>query len=105
MPADEKSVDAGVFLEHSLRLRRKSFHILTVFQNRHPLAMLVGHNAIQAFQHLVTLDEESTAAHVVIRKNCAPYGMGAKYRTGSQVGDYGEMDQGLGRWFALVSAA
>src|SRR3989442_11105499 len=103
MPADEKSVDAGVLLEHSLRLGRKSFHILTVFQNRHPLTMFVGHNAIQAFQHLVTLDEESTAAHVVIRKDRAPYGMGVKYRAGSQVADYCEMEQGLRRCFAFAS--
>src|SRR5882672_6485157 len=105
MPADEKSVNAGVLLEHSLCLLGKSFHILTVFQNRHPLTMFVGHNTIQAFQHLVTLDEESTAAQVVVRKDCAPYGMGVKYRAGLQLADYCEMEQGLRRCFALASPA
>ena len=65
-------MEVGVFPHQNRSLGRERFHILAVFNDRQPLAMLVRADAIQAFQHLVALDEESALGHMIIRENRAP---------------------------------
>ena len=96
MPADEKSVNLRILLQHLRRFRTQRFHVLAVLDNRDPFPMLVCRDAVQPFQHLVAFDEKPALAHVIVRKNRAPHRMCVENRAGTPAVDDRRMQQRFG---------
>ena len=51
---------------------RQALHVLAVLDDRHPLAVHVGRDAVEALQHLVAFDGQAAGTGVEIRKYRAP---------------------------------
>ena len=56
MPADQEAVRVRVIRQNRLDARRRGVPVLSVVENRQPLAVVVRPHALQALQHLVTFD-------------------------------------------------
>jgi len=56
--AQKKSVNAWIFAQRFRSALRQLHHILRVFQNRQPLAVLVRSPALQTLQHFVTFERQ-----------------------------------------------
>jgi len=59
MLAQKKPMDAGILAQHFRDALRQFHDILRIFQNRHPLAMLVRAHALQPLQHFVTFERNT----------------------------------------------
>src|SRR6266404_4431935 len=105
MAANEKSVDARIFLKSSPRLVRKSFHVLAIFDDRQPFTMFVRDDAVESLQHFIPFDEETAATNMVVGKDCAPYRMSVKHGTRRQFPDNRQMKQRFRRRFTLAASA
>src|SRR5215467_6339210 len=103
MSANEKSVETWLFVDSPPRLARKSFHILAIFNNRHPLMVFVCYDSVKTFQHFIAFNKKATTALVVIRKDRAPYGMRVKHGARLKCFNDREMKQCFCRRFALAS--
>ena len=95
-------MDSTVIFQRPAGLGSERIHVLTILQDRYIFAMLVGFDAIQAFEHFVSFDEEPAVSDVVIRKNRAPDRMRMQHRAGSGNTNDRQMQQGFRRWLALV---
>src|SRR5581483_10021858 len=84
------------------RFGGQGLHILSVFDNRNPFAMLMSRNAVQALQHLVAFDKEPALPHVIVRQNRAPYRVRVQDGAGPPAADNGRVQKSLGGWFSGV---
>jgi len=101
MTADKKSVNAGALLEHLFRFRSQRLHVLAVLQNGQPFAMFVCRDTIESLQHLVTFDEETTVAGMVVRKHGAPHRMRVENGSCSHCAGDRDVEERLGGWLSF----
>src|SRR5262249_39907730 len=101
VPPDQETVNLRGRIQHASDFRGKRFHVLTVFNNRYPLPVLMCFDAFQALEHFVTFKKETTGPNVIIRKYRTPHRMRVQDCPGSYSADDREMQQRFGGWFAL----
>src|SRR5262249_37864018 len=94
------TMNLDVFLERLADFRCKGLHILTVFQNRYPFPVLVGSNALEAFQHFVAFNKKAGMSNVVVGQNRAPYGMSMQNGTRADALNDRDVQQCFGRRLA-----
>src|SRR5206468_9584915 len=59
VPPDQEAVHLGMVTQFRLDPRHGGGPILRVLENRQPLAMLMGTDAVQPLQHLIAVDGET----------------------------------------------
>ena len=77
-------------------------HVLRVLNDWEPLAMLMRLHTLQAFQHLVAFDRQTTICRVQIRERCAPDRMSVKDCAGAALRHYADVKRTLIRRLALM---
>ena len=74
--AAKKECMARRMLDERLpHLAGKPLHVLVVFEDRNPLAVLVRRDAVETLQHLVAFDGETARRRVTVGEQRAPHRM------------------------------
>src|SRR5690348_9569270 len=92
----QKRMRAGVGVEQRADTPREPPHVLVVRNDRHPFAMLVRADAIEALQHFEALERKPARVRVAIRKYGAPNGMGVQDGASTPGLDNREVERGFG---------
>ena len=74
---------------------REPRHVLIVFENGNPLAVLVRRDTFKPLEHFIPLYAQTTFGRVRVGKNIAPYRMGVQHRAGSAKADDRKVQQGF----------
>src|SRR5215468_2514158 len=82
--AQEKAMRAGMRFQDALHTIRQRRHILTVFEDWEPFAMLMRADPVESLQHLEALDREASVTRVKLRQDGAPHRM--RMQDGSSLG-------------------
>src|SRR5258708_29471752 len=103
MLPQKKTMDAGAFPQGFRNAFPQFNHVLRILQDRQPLAVLVGSNAFQSFEHFVSLQGDTALWCVRARKDGPPNRMSVQNRAGTYAARDGEMEQGFRRRAAIAA--
>src|SRR5262249_1337946 len=92
---DQKTMQFGIAAHQFACAASERFHVLTVFQNWKPFAMLVRFHALEAFQHLISFDKEAALVAATVGTQCPQDRMRMEYRPGPGCLDRRYMQQRL----------
>src|SRR5215813_3562967 len=101
MPPNQEAMNVRICVQQVTDFGCKRFHVLTVFDNRQPLAMFMGLHPFEPLQHFVAFDKEASLPDVIVGKNRTPHGMCVQDCTGAHILNDREMQQCFGGWLAL----
>ena len=93
-------MDLGMVFENSRTCEGERGHVLRIFKDGYPLAVLMSVYVFETFQHLVALDVKASIPIVVVRKHGCPHRMRMHHGGCSGGADHFEMQQRFGRWSA-----
>src|SRR5260370_27818946 len=95
MLLQKESMGDRNFAQHSRDALPQFKHVLRILQNRQPLAVIMGTNAFQSFEHFVSFQCDSALGCMRTRKHGAPNRMSVQDRVGIHAAHDGEMQQGF----------
>src|SRR6267154_5751772 len=78
-------------------------HVLRVFENRQPFAMLVRSDAFQPLEHFISFEGDSALRCMRARKDRAPNRVSMQDRSSTHAAHNGEMKQGFGGRSAITA--
>jgi len=91
-------------LQRGLDRTAEAFHVLVVFQNRHPLGVLMCLHAFESLEHLIARERQTLMRRVQIRENRAPNGVRMQNCAGAADPGHREVQERLGRGPAGTTA-
>src|SRR6266567_8474924 len=97
MPPQKKTMNTGAFPQGIRNAFPQFNHVLRILKNGQPLAVLVGSNAFQSFEHFVPFQGDTALRCVRARKDSAPNRMSVQDRAGVYAARDGEMEQSFRR--------